>query len=469
MSGNLNMTRLESDLLGSVQVPSDALYGAQTQRAILNFPVEGHKTVGAYPSLIRGLMAVKEAAARVNRDNGFLPKEKADAIVKAARLVMRERLFDQFPIHCLHGGGGTSANMNANEVLANLAEEILGGKRGGYRLVHPNDHVNLHQSTNDVYPTACHIAIISKWPQLCDAVQRLKETLLERAHELEAEVRLSRTCLQDAVEVSFGDLLRGYVQFIDRSCQRMDAAVDDLHSVNLGGTIIGRKSDVPRAYYEQIVPALIEVVRDPRYRRAVNLFDAAQNIDDMAAVASQLDLFARVLIKMAKDFRLMGSGPEAGLGEIILPAVQAGSSIMPGKVNPVIPEFLIQVCFQVMGANRACQAALEHGELDLNVWESTAVFNILDAIELLTTALRVFESRCVQGFEVNSARNRHHVNSIVPLLTRLAHKHSYSRITAICKEAKGDLTRLRELLSQEGLLDGEHDTHPGGLYRQEQV
>ncbi|HEX7010599.1 MAG TPA: lyase family protein, partial [Phycisphaeraceae bacterium] len=382
-------TRVETDLLGAVEVPAGALYGAQTQRALENFPLGMGKTIGSFPTLIEGLMLIKQAAARVNGANGFISAEQADAIIQAAREVRerKEAFFDQFPIHYLHGGGGTSANMNANEVLANLAEEILGGRRGQYRLVHPNDHVNRHQSTNDVYPTACHIAIILKWPSLRSALTRLNETLNEKAVAFQEHVRIARTCLQDAVAITFKDLLGGYGCFLERACRHLGRAVAELYAVNLGGTIVGRHCDVPAAYLEQIAPALAEAAGDPSYRRAENLFDAAQNPDPIVQVSAQLDILARGLIKIAKDFRLMASGPEAGLGEIRIPAVQPGSSIMPGKVNPVIPEFLIQAGFQAMGAHHACQAALDHGELDLNVWESTLVFNVLEAMDLLAAAI----------------------------------------------------------------------------------
>jgi aspartate ammonia-lyase len=443
--------RTEADLLGTVEVPDSALYGAHTERAVANFPACGHRTLGDYPALVEALMAVKQAVAVVNREAGFLPAEKADAIIAAARRVVHEAMFDQFPIHCLHGGGGTSANMNANEVLANLAEESLGGARGQYQRVHPNDHVNLHQSTNDVYPTACHIAVISAWPCLRATLTQLAETLDARASDLQTVARLARTCLQDAVDTSFRDLLSGYAAFVRRGRNRVDAAVDDLHAVGLGGTIVGRACDAPEAYRERIVPKLVEVTGDPKYRAAENLFDAAQNADPMVATSAQMDLLARGLIKIANDFRLMGSGPEAGFCEIRLPAVQAGSSIMPGKVNPVIPEFLMQVCFQVMGAHAACQATLDHAELDLNVWESTQVVNLLDAMDLLAAGVGAFDEKCVRGFEAMPEVNARNANSIVPLLTRLMHEHGYSKVSELCKSAAGDPARLRKLLEKGDL------------------
>lgn len=443
--------RVESDLLGVINVPADALYGAQTQRAIQNFPLGSWKTIGHYPALIKGLIYVKKAAARVNRQYSFLPEDKAGAIIDAADIVLEQDVYTgDFPIHSLHGGGGTSANMNANEVLANRAEEILGGKRGQSKLIHPNDHVNLHQSTNDVYPTACHIAVILKWPELKTILKRLLSVFEVRAAESAGQCRIARTCLQDAVEVTFGDLLGGYAASIARSIARIDTAVDRLRAINLGGTIVGRAMDVPDVYMREIVPALGETMKDLKFRATENLFDAAQNPDELAVVSVNLETLSRILIKIAQDFRLMGSGPEAGLCEIQLPAVQPGSSIMPGKVNPVIPEFLIQACFQAMGANTACQAALDHGELDLNVWESVMVFNVLDTLDLLSFAVEAFSEKCVRGFKINVERNNLNANTIIPLLTRLMHRYGHSQINNICKKSGNDLAHLRTLLKQEG-------------------
>jgi aspartate ammonia-lyase len=438
--------RVESDVLGRIEVPAGALYGVQTRRAMLNFPVRRQRTLGDYPDMIAGLMMVKRAAANVNGRCRFLPRDKALAIAEAAQSVINGSFRDQFPVHRLHGGGGTSANMNANEVLANLAEESLGGRRGEYRIIHPNDHVNCNQSTNDVYPTACHVAVIRAWPELAASLDRLALTLERRGRELAREVRIARTCLQDAVEITFGDFLGGSAAMVRRIRKKLAGTVDRLHAVNLGGTIVGRSLDAPKTYRSAIVPELAKVTGDKRYRQAADLYDSAQNPDEMAAVSSYLDLAARCLIKLAKDFRLMASGPEAGLMEIRLPAVQPGSSIMPGKINPVMPEFLIQACFQVMGDSAACRAAVDHGELDLNVWEGVMVFNILDAMEVLATAVSAFEERCVRRFVVDSARNRRNADSIIPLLTRAMHKRGYSKTSDIVKKANGDPAAIRRLL-----------------------
>lgn len=441
---------MEKDLLGAIAVPADALYGANTQRALESFPPQNLRTIGAFPELIDALLLIKWAAAEVNHRIGDLDEKKAQAVVQSARTLLTAKSAKSFPLCHLHGGGGTAMNMNVNEVLANHAEESLGGKRGQYKLIHPNDHVNMHQSTNDVYPTACHMAVISKASELISALSELAGSLDEFERGAGAHRRLARTCLQDAVEVTYADLFGSYAAFMRRSQRRFTRTVTALHTVNLGGTIVGRAADAPEAYRSAIIPALRNVTGDDAYRSAENLFDAAQNPDDLAAVSSALELLARGVIKIARDLRLLSSGPEAGLGEIQLPAVEAGSSIMPGKINPVIPESVIQCCFQVIGRHSVCAMGLEHGELDLNIWESIMVFSVLESIDLLARACELLKNKCIEGITINSERNNHHVNTIIPLLTRLMHTHGYSSISEVCRSAGGDFSKLRELLKERG-------------------
>lgn len=454
--------RTETDLLGQVEVPGAALYGAQTQRAVENFPLDldsagaSARTIGSFPTLVRALLLIKKAAALTNAELGYLAPEKAQAIQQAAGTLLAKLPADQFPVHHLHGGGGTSANMNVNEVLANLGEENLGGQRGEYRLLHPNDHVNLHQSTNDVYPTACHMAVISAWPILGNALSELAG-----AFEVSADpqiLHLARTCFQDAVEIRLSDYFSGITAQLRRETARLEQAVHRLHTVNLGGTICGRAADVPQEYLQKIVPNLAAVSGDPAYVQAQNLFDAAQNPDELLGVSSELERLARSLIKVAKDLRVLGSGPEAGLNELRLPPVQPGSSIMPGKVNPVMPEFLIQVCFRVMGNHGMCAAGLDHGELDLNVWESSMLFSILESFELLASSVTAFTQRCVHGLSADLETNRAHVDTIIPRLTRLMHLYGYARVSAVCKEVHGDTTLLKARLEQE-FLDSNPDSY----------
>ena len=446
------LTRIEHDLLGEVPVPAAALYGAHTQRAVDNFPLAGEKRIGDYPALIDALMLIKLSAATTNRNIGALDAKIADAIVAGARQLLASPRYDQFPIHRFHGGGGTSANMNANEVLANVAELAHGGQPGQYNLVHPNDHVNLNQSTNDVYPTACHVAIIMNCPLLAQTLDALALSLRKKGDELGDQPRLARTCLQDAVDTTYSDLFNAYASCIERLRSRLHTAVDRLHSVNLGGTIVGRQADAPSAYRRQVVPALCQATGDDQYTQATDLFDAAQNLDDMIAVSSALEILARTLIKICKDLRLLSSGPEGGLAEIHLPPAQGGSSIMPGKVNPVIPEFVVQICFQVIGHHAACASTLDHGELDLNIWESSIVFNILDSFESLTSATQTLTDRAIAGISIDAQRSNTHADSTIPLLTRLAREHGYARISKLCGESGGDLQQLKQNLHKQGLL-----------------
>jgi aspartate ammonia-lyase len=424
-------TRKESDLLGMVDVPAEALYGAQTERARLNFPnTGGHsRRLGDFPDLVRALLLCKKAAARVNRDIGALDPGVATAIEAAADLLAADVRTGDFPLHSLHGGGGTSANMNANEVLANAAEEHLGGKRGGYQRVHPNDHVNRHQSTNDVYPTACRLAVRMAWPRCRAGMERVIAALEERIRTIGATKRIARTCLQDALVITFGDYLGGMVALLHRQLGELDAAVAGLAKVSLGGSAVGRTEDVPPAYLEGIIPALREVSGDNRLERAANLFDAYQHLDDLVACSDQLARLARSLIKMGKDFRLLASGPETGFGEIELPAVQPGSSMMPGKINPVIPEFLIQSCFRVIGLSQSASMALDHGELDLNVWESTVITAILESFELLADSLESFAERCLPGLEPNHAQNLRNLGATIPRLTEMAKEEGYAAVS----------------------------------------
>jgi aspartate ammonia-lyase len=411
--------------------------------------VHGEKTIGEYPDLVDSLLGVKIAAAAANCKAGFLEKKKAEAIERAAQGLIKHRPAGQFPVHRLHGGGGTSANMNANEVVANAAEERLGGKRGEYRIIHPLDHVHLHQSTNDVYPTACHMAVIRRWSALEPLWLDLERAFREKGAPWRNQKRIGRTCLQDAVDMTFQDLFGGYAGLIKRCRERVRRAVNELYAVNLGGTIIGKKSGVPRTYFERVMPELRRAAQDEKYTRSRNLFDAAQNADDLVAVSSSLSLLARGLIKIAKDFRLLSSGPEAGLGEIRLPAVQPGSTGMPGKVNPVIPEFVIQLCCQAIGRNAACEMALDHGELDLNIWESLIVFNILDALEDLATAASTFEHKCLKNLTLDPDKNNRNAETIIPQLTRLKEKYGYSKIDEVCREAHGDFGKIRKLLKEK--------------------
>ena len=442
--------RLESDLLGEVKVPQEALYGGQTQRALENFPLQGERSIGHYPTLIEALLQIKWAAALTNQKTNFLEPNISKAIIMGAQHLIKQPFTHNFPVHHLHGGGGTSANMNANEILANYAEESLGGKRGRYQLVHPNDHVNLHQSSNDVYPSACRMAVISQWSELSHVITCLEEVLRTKKLEVGCKPRIARTCLQDAVNVTFGDLFGSYESLLVRASHRISTAVETLYALNLGGTIVGRSSDAPEEYQKNIIPILQEVTKDSKYHRSSNLFDAAQNPDELIALSFSLEITARSLIKIAKDLRLLNSGPDTGLGEIQLPAFQPGSSIMPGKINPVIPEFVIQCCFQVVGNHTTCAATIDHGELDLNIWESMSVFNILNSMKLLSQACRGLAEKCIKDLVIVSKQNASNTKALIPLLTDLMKSHGYSEVSRICQKAEGKTEMIRKFLKEKG-------------------
>jgi aspartate ammonia-lyase len=397
-------TRIEKDLLGERAVPAGAFYGIHTVRAVESLSFSG-RILGNYPDYVRALATVKKAAARANRDARAIDARRVDAIERACDALLRGEHLAQFPIDMLAGGGSIAVNMNVNEVIANLASEILGGARGTYQLVHPKLHVNASQSTADVCHTAVRMTVLSRWSGMRRALARCVAAFRAKAVELRPVVTISRTCLQDAARVSLGELFGGHAEVIERRAGELARSVRALARINLGGTAIGSGSGAPAIYRREIVKRLNEISGDKFTLRA-NLYDAAQNIDDLGAVSAQIALLAEVLIKIAQDLRMMASGPESGFGEIILPAVQEGSSIFPGKINPVIPETMIQCCFQVLGGERTTRLALERGELNLNVFEGAAAVNVFDAIEMMARAVALFTERCVIGIVANRKRCR---------------------------------------------------------------
>lgn len=439
--------RTEMDLLGEVQVPLEMPYGPQTQRAIENYPLRGEKSFFDYPELLRAMLIIKKACALANIQSGCLAQKEGRTIMECVDMLLGELRAEFFPVHAFHGGGGISFNMNINEVLANLANKHGFDKPyGSYVPLHPNDHINLNQSTNDVFGSGCHLAIIEKWQTLSLKLEYLAAAFANLGKKYKGVQKISRTCLQDAVEIGFDDFFSGYSDFISRAATRISHAVEELFSINIGGTMVGRPMDADKGYLDKIIPALREVTGNSRYNNEVNFFDASQNLDDMVQVSTQLKLMAQGLIKIGKDLRLMASGPQAGFCEIELPAIQPGSSAFPGKVNPSDPEFLIQSCFMVIGRCSSAEMALEHGELDLNVWEATVVTNILDAMAAMENGVRIMRDRCVPGIIVNRERNEQNINSIIPFMTRLKNEKGYSFATRAYKESGGDLEKLITLL-----------------------
>jgi aspartate ammonia-lyase len=397
-------TRIEKDLLGKRAVPSDALYGIHTVRAVENLGFSG-RILANYPDYIRALATVKKAAARANRDAHVIDAHRLDAIERACDALIRGEHLTQFPVDMLAGGGSIAINMNVNEVIANLASEHLGGARGTYQPVHPKLHVNASQSTADVCHTAVRMTVLSRWRGLRRALAECVAAFRAKAAQMRPVITISRTCLQDAARVSLGEIFGAHAEVIERRAGELSRSIRALAYINLGGTVIGSGSGAPAIYRRAILKRLSELAAQKLTLRR-NLYDAAQNIDDLAAVSAQLAMLAEVMIKIAQDLRMLASGPEGGFGEIILPAVQEGSSFFPGKINPVIPETMLQCCFQVLGCERATRLALERGELNLNVFEGAAAANIFDAIEMMQRSIALLVERCVRGITANRKRCR---------------------------------------------------------------
>ena len=397
-------TRVERDLIGALEIPADALYGIQTARAVANLSFSG-RTLGDYPAMVRGLAMVKCAAARANLDAGVIDARVARAIEHACRALGAGGYRDDLVADPLGGGGGIGVNQNINEVIANLASLHPGGARGIDAKVDPKTHVNASQSTADACATAARIAILEQASVLEKTLTDCVRAYRVKARELRRVITIARTCLQDAQPTSLGEFLSGHAAALERRGAELSRSVRELRRINLGGTVIGSGSGAPAAYRRVIVRRLREVTGLDLIVRG-NLFDAAQNIDDLGAVAAALGMLAEVLMKLAQDLRLLASGPEGGFGEITLPAVQEGSSFFPGKINPVVPETMLQCCFQVLGYERAARLALERGELNLNVFDGSAAINLLDAIAILSRAIALFSSRCIIGIRANEERCR---------------------------------------------------------------
>jgi len=454
MTNNIN--RIEKDAIGTLTVPSDALFGIQTQRALLLYPLAGEKPLSAYPEYLQAILQVKLCAAFTNIKTTELSPVMGEAIVNAIKHLLKEMPANEFPVHAFHGGGGISTNMNVNEVIANLANQrSFSQPLGSYATIHPNDHVNLNHSTSDLLTTACHIAITEKWQVLKRSLENMAAQFSAQAEKWAHINKISRTCLQDAVEISFADFFSGYTALVERNIHRIHTSVEQMYKVNLGGNIIGRQGDCSAAFFEHCIPNLNAVLGSDKFTRSKNLFDCSQNNDDMLSINSDLDTLARGLIKIAKDFRLLCSGPDCGFAEIQLPAVQPGSSAMPGKINPTIPEFLIQSAMQVCGKCHSAQMTQDHGELDLNVWQSVLISNLLDAMNCLDNAIKVFTTHALSGVQPNLQRNSDNTNTLIPLLIKLKQQKGYSYSAKVYRESNGDLDIIRSHLttSSQGVIN----------------
>ncbi|MFQ5854444.1 MAG: class II fumarate hydratase [Anaerolineae bacterium] len=435
-------TRMERDSLGEVKVPANALYGAQTQRAVENFPISGI----TFPRVfVRALGLIKQAAAQVNEELGLLDSELAGPICQAAQEVIDGQLDDHFPIDVYQTGSGTSTNMNANEVISNRAIQILGGEVGSKKPVHPNDHVNRGQSSNDVIPTAIHVsAYLAVEEQLLPALLHLRDTLLQRAEEFDAVVKTGRTHLMDAMPIRLGQQLSGYANQIDHGIRRVEAALPRLAELAIGGTAVGTGINAHPEFGARVAAKLVELTGLP-FREAVNHFEAQATQDAAVELSGQLKTIAASLMKIANDFRWMNSGPQAGLAEITLPATQPGSSIMPGKINPVIAEAVTLVCAQVIGNDVAITIGGQSGNFELNLMLPLIAHNLLQSVTILANASRILADKAVAGFAIN----RDHMEDLVEknpiLVAALAPHIGYDLAAQIARRAMAEGRRVREV------------------------
>ena len=440
--------RLEADSIGSMEVPQDAYYGVHSLRAKENFPMSGRPM---HPALITALAQLKKAAAITNEEAGLLKPAVSEAIQRACDEIIDGSLRDAFIVDAIQGGAGTSANMNANEVIANRAIELLGGQKGDYAIVHPNDHVNMAQSTNDIYPTAGKMAALSMLPGAVEQLRQLAFALEGRAQEFDDVVKMGRTQLQDAVPIRLGQSFMAYARVVRRDIQRLEKVQDEIRRVNIGGTAIGTAVNAS-AYYLTHIMAHIREVSGLDLTMAEDLIDATQNLDGLVAVSGALKTCAVSLSKMSNDLRLLSSGPRTGINEIDLPARQNGSSIMPGKVNPVIPEVVSQAAFQIIGHDVTITMAAEAGQLELNAFEPVLFYDLFESIQLLTGAVRTFTLHCVNGIHVNRTRCRELLEASVGMVTALCPIIGYVKAAEIAKRSLKTQIPVRVLVVQEGLL-----------------
>ncbi len=444
-------TRQEKDPLGTKQVPAAALYGVQTLRASENFPISGLRPL---PAFVEAVVRIKRAAALTHKETGRLDARLADAIVAAADEVLAGQHREHFIVDPFQAGAGTSHNMNCNEVLANRANEMLGGSRGEYKPVHPNDHVNMAQSTNDVIPTAIRLGSLSLLGDLVKAFEGLRDGFAEKGQEFDDVLKSGRTHLQDAMPIRLGQEFAAYAGTIDRNIRRVREAADYLRDLGIGGSAVGTGVTVEPEYPALMVKHLSENT-GLELRAGTDRIQLMQSMGDAAAFSAQLRVLALDLSKIVSDLRLMASGPRTGLDEIRLPAVQPGSSIMPGKVNPSIPEMVNQVCFQVVGNDTCVAVSAEHGQLELNVMMPVIAHNIFMSMQILGNAARVLDQRTVRGMEANREMCAYWLERSAALATALAPQIGYARAAEISKQSVKENVLIRDLVKREQILPAE--------------
>lgn len=443
-------TRLESDSVGQMRVPAEVYYGVQTLRGYENFRITG--TLMRW-DFIKNIVKIKKAAARVNLKNGQVSEEIANAIITACDEILADKFKEDFITDAIQGGAGTTVNMNANEVIANRASELLGGKKGSY-VCHPNDHVNCSQSTNDVIPSAGKMTVLELAYGLLKELEELIAALEDKAEEFDGILKMGRTQLEDAVPIRLGQEFAAYASMFKRDYKRIENTLKEMRVLNLGGTAIGTSVNVSKGYLQEITQELSTIFGEP-LEKAENLIDTTQNVDAFCAVSGSLKAFAVNLSKMCNDLRLMSSGPKTGFGEITLPAKQNGSSIMPGKVNPVIPEVVSQVSFAVIGNDVTITMAAEGGQLELNAFEPVIFYKLFESLVCLTGAVDTLTVNCIAGITANKERCESLVYSSVGIVTALCPYLGYKKSAELAKEALAKDIRIRDLILQYQLMDVE--------------
>jgi len=447
--------RKEHDFLGELEIPDDVYYGVQTTRAIDNFKITGQKIDSDF---VQSYAKVKKATIIANMATGRMPKEVGEPLKQAADEIIAGKFLDQFPVDPIQGGAGTSVNMNVNEVMCNRALEIIGKPKGSYDIISPNNHANMAQSTNDTFPTSIKVCLSYKGKKLTAALDRLAAELEAKSVEFKDILKMGRTHLQDAVPITLGQEMGSYASAVRRGIDRINHAIDSIHVVNMGGTAVGTGLNAEPEYITKVAEALTEVTGE-KYVTAGNIIDATNNTDGFSDVSSAMKTTALVLIKMANDFRLMASGPRCGLAEISLPKRQPGSSIMPGKVNPVIAEVLDQACYQVIGNDLAVTLGVENGQLELNVMEPIMAYNLFSSMNYIAAGCRTFVDKLLQGMEPNREQCQKWVDNSVGVVTALLPHIGYEQSAMLAKEAYNTGRPIREIILEKGILPEEKLNH----------
>jgi aspartate ammonia-lyase len=443
--------RKEKDSLGELEIPDEAYYGVQTQRAVVNFPVSG---IRAHAAMIRATVMIKKSAARVNMDLERLDKKIGDAVIQASDEILSGNLKEHFVVDVFQAGAGTSHNMNTNEVIANRGIEILGGKRGNYSMIHPNDHVNMSQSTNDVIPTAIRLAALDLLSKLLTVIETTKEAFYQKGKEFDQIIKSGRTHLQDAVPIRLGQEFGAYGKIMEKHHKRITEAMKELQNLGIGGTAAGTGINAHPEYPTKMAETLSKETGFD-LTSAEDRFEAMQSMAPFAAASGAVKNLAVDLTKIANDLRLMDSGPRTGLGEIHLPPVQPGSSIMPGKVNPVMAEMLNMVCYHVIGQDFTITLASQAGQLELNVMMPLIAFSLLYTVDIFTNGIRVFTERCVSGITADEERCREFAEKTVALVTALNPFIGYQRAAEAAKESIARGIPIRKIIEEKEFLSKE--------------